>query len=138
MYINRLVEKRRTSAFLTVNIVPLYAIQFGASTVCLKIRCLTVQYGATVQHDFDRNLAVWLQFWPKTFLVFLQQLVMNKTQIINQELSTASDFEFPCKPLLCALPRADVALTQPQGRSGTHCVAPAHKGSMLEVDMGGV
>ena len=61
---------------------------------------------------------------------------MNKTQIINQELSTASDFEFPCKPLLCALPRADVALTQPQGRSGTHCVAPAHKGSMLEVEMG--
>ena len=25
---------------------------------------------------------------------------MNKTQIINQELSTAFDFELPCKPLL--------------------------------------
>jgi hypothetical protein len=28
------------------------------------------------------------------------QLFMNKTQIINQELSTAFDFELPCKPLL--------------------------------------
>jgi hypothetical protein len=35
-----------------------------------------------------------------TFLFFLQQLFMNKTQIIEQESSTASDFEFPCKPLL--------------------------------------
>ena len=35
-------------------------------------------------------------------------------------------------------PRADAAPTQPQGRSGTHCVASAHKGSMLEVEMGGV
>ena len=35
-------------------------------------------------------------------------------------------------------PRADKAPTQPQGRPGTHCVAPAHKRSMLEVGMGGV
>ena len=72
--------------------VPYYAVQYGASIVCLKRRCLTVQYGATVQHNVDRNLAVWLQFRPKTFLVYLQQLLMNKTQISNQESSTASDF----------------------------------------------
>ena len=78
----------------------------------MKRRCPTVQYGATVQHDVDRNLAVWLQFRPKTFLVFLQQLVMNKTQKNNiiQESSTASDFEFPCKPLLGPSPK----LMQPQ------------------------
>jgi len=35
---------------------------------------------------------------------------MNKTQIINQESSTASDFEFPCKPLLGPPPE----LMQPQ------------------------
>ena len=35
---------------------------------------------------------------------------MNKTQIINQESSTASDFEFPCKPPLGPSPR----LMQPQ------------------------
>ena len=35
-------------------------------------------------------------------------------------------------------PRADAAPTQPQARSGTHCVASAHKGSMLEVEMGGI
>jgi hypothetical protein len=35
-------------------------------------------------------------------------------------------------------PRADAAPTQPQDRSGKHCVASPHKGSMLEVDMGGV
>jgi len=35
---------------------------------------------------------------------------MNKTQIINQESSTASDFEFPCKPLLGPSPK----LMQPQ------------------------
>jgi len=35
---------------------------------------------------------------------------MNNTQIINQESSTASDFEFPCKPLLGSSPE----LMQPQ------------------------
>ena len=35
-------------------------------------------------------------------------------------------------------PRADAAPTQPQGRSGKHCVASARKRSMLEVEMGGV
>jgi len=35
-------------------------------------------------------------------------------------------------------PRADAAPTQPQGCSGKHCVASAHKRSMLEVEMGGV
>ena len=33
-------------------------------------------------------------------------------------------------------PRADAAPTQPQGRSGKHCVASAHKKSMLEVELG--
>jgi len=33
-------------------------------------------------------------------------------------------------------PRADVAPTQPQGRSGKHCVASARKRSMLEVEKG--
>jgi len=35
-------------------------------------------------------------------------------------------------------PRADAAPTQPQDRSGKHFVASAHKGSMLEVEMGGL
>jgi hypothetical protein len=35
-------------------------------------------------------------------------------------------------------PQADAASTQPQDRLGKHCVASAHKGSMLEVEMGGV
>jgi len=35
-------------------------------------------------------------------------------------------------------PRADVAPTQPQGRSGKHCVTSARKRNMLEVEMGGV
>ena len=35
-------------------------------------------------------------------------------------------------------PRADAAPTQPQGRSGKHCVASAQKRSTLEVEMGGV
>ena len=37
-----------------------------------------------------------------------------------------------------AFPRADADPTQPQGRSGKHYVASAHKRSMLEVEMGGV
>jgi len=63
-----------------------------------------------VQYDFDRNLAVWLQFRPIVFLFFVQQFLMNKTQNIEQESSTASDFEFPCKPLLGPSPE----LMQPQ------------------------
>jgi hypothetical protein len=34
-------------------------------------------------------------------------------------------------------PRADAAPTQPQGRSGTHCVASPHERSVLEVEMRG-
>jgi hypothetical protein len=64
----------------------------------------------TIQYDFDRNLAVWLQFRPKTIVFFLQQLFINKIHIIEQESSTASDFEFPCKPLLGPSPK----LMQPQ------------------------
>ena len=44
---------------------------------------------------------------------FMQQILMNKThktQIIEQESSTASDVEFPCKPLLGPSPE----LMQPQ------------------------
>jgi len=55
---------------------------------------------------------------------------MNKTQIINQESSTASDFELPCKPRL-GPPRADAAPTQPHGRLVKHCVASAHGRSTL-------
>ena len=67
--------------------------------------------GATVQYDFYRNLAVWLQFRPKIIFFFLQQVSMNKTQITNQESSTASDFEFPCNPLLG--PSPELMQTQP-------------------------
>jgi hypothetical protein len=56
------------------------------------------------------NLAVWLQFRPKTSVFFLQQLFKYKTLIVYQESSTASDFEYPCKPLLCPSPE----LMQPQ------------------------
>jgi len=75
----------------------------------------------------------WLfgsNFRPITFLFFVQQLLMNKTQIIEQESSTASDFEFPCN---YCFPRADAAPAQPQGRPGKHCVASTHERSMREV-----
>ena len=53
--------------------------------------------------------------------------------MIKQKSSTASDFEFPCKPLLGPFPE----LMQPQSGlkdcSGKHCVASAHKRGMLEV-----
>jgi len=35
-------------------------------------------------------------------------------------------------------PRADAAPTQPQGRSGKHCVASTHERSTLEVEMEGL
>jgi len=85
----------------------------------------------TVSWPFGSN------FGPKQFFVFLQQLVMNKTQIINQESSTASDFWVSMQAIAGPFPQADAAPTQPQGRSGKHCVASAHKRSMLEVGMGG-
>jgi hypothetical protein len=36
------------------------------------------------------------------------------------------------------IPRSDADPTQPQGRLGKHCVASAHKRSILEVKMRGV
>ena len=62
---------------------------------------------------------------------------MKNSQINNQESSTASDFRVSMQVIAGPFPRADAAPTQPQARSGTHCVASAHKGSMLEVEMGG-
>jgi hypothetical protein len=56
---------------------------------------------SSLQFDFDSNLNVRLQF---------QQMFTSKTQINNQESSTASDFEFSCKPLLGPSPE----LMQPQ------------------------
>jgi hypothetical protein len=45
-----------------------YPVQYGPNYGRPKIRCQTVQDGATVQYDFDRNLAVWLQFWLTTIV----------------------------------------------------------------------
>ena len=52
-------------------------VQDGASTVCLKVRSEPYKDGATVRYDSDRNLAVWLQFRPITFIFFMQQLFMK-------------------------------------------------------------
>jgi len=62
---------------------------------------------ATVQYNFDRNLAVWLQFGPKQLFSFCDNY---SWQMINQKSSTAFDFEFPCKPLL----GPSLELMQPQ------------------------
>ena len=86
-----------------------------------------VQGGATVQYNFDRNLAVWLQFRPNCY---------EWNTNYQQELSTRPTFEFPCKPLLGPSPE----LMQPQFSlrvvQGSSSVAPARKRSMLEVKMG--
>jgi len=63
---------------------------------------------------------------------------MNKTQIIDQELSTASDFRVYMQATAGPFPRADAAPTQPQSRPGKYCVTSRHERSMREVEMGGV
>jgi len=75
--------------------------------------------------QFWRNLAVWLQFRPKT-IVFLQQLFMYKTLIVNQELRAASNLRVSMQATAGPFPQADAAPAQPQGRSWKHCVASAH------------
>jgi hypothetical protein len=52
--------------------------------------------------------------WPLASISAQNKLFLNKTQIINQESSTASDFEFPCKPLLG--PSPELMQTQPSLR----------------------
>jgi hypothetical protein len=64
----------------------------------------------TVQCKFGAIWPFGSNFGPKHFVFFLQKLFEYKTLIVNQELSTASDFEFPCKPLLGPSPE----LMQPQ------------------------
>jgi hypothetical protein len=79
-----------------------------------------------------------VRFWLKIIIFFLQQLLfMNKTLIVHQESSTASDFVV-MQATAGPLPRADAAATQPQGRPGKHFVASTHERSMQEVEMGGV
>jgi hypothetical protein len=103
-------------------------VQDGASTVCLKVRSEPYKDGATVRYDSDRNLAVWPQFRPIPFLFVMQQISINRTQIIGQESSTASDFEFPCKPLLGPSPE----LMQPQPGLGV-----IHRSIVWRQHMGG-
>jgi len=89
-------------------------------------------YGATMQFEFDRNLAVRLQIWPKICRFFLQRLFINKTQFVIQESITASDFKFPCKPLLG--PSSELMQPQPSLRAaqGSITVASARKRSRLK------
>ena len=96
---------RRNVGFWTVITVPTVITPY--STVQITVG---KNYGVrlyktvpTVKYNFDRNLAFASNFSPK-------QLLMNKTQINNQESSTASNFEFPCKPVLGPSPE----LMQPQ------------------------
>jgi len=58
----------------------------------MGVHC-TLLWGLTVIWPFGSN------FDPKHSLSFCNNY-MYKTQTINQESSAASDFEFPCKPLL--------------------------------------
>jgi len=113
IYTGRPVHLRRNVGFWTVITVPTVITPYITVQITVGQNYGVRPYkdGATVQLDFDRNLAVWLQFWPKpiSFLLFI-----NKTQFINQESSTASEFEFPCKPLLG--PSPELMQTQPSLR----------------------
>ena len=113
MVIFSVVLLHRTRAILTVWTVRIVFVPYRTVLVryAWKVRSKPYKDGATVQYDFYRNLAVWLQFRPKIIFFFLQQVSMNKTQITNQESSTASDFEFPCNPLLG--PSPELMQTQP-------------------------
>jgi hypothetical protein len=61
----------------------------------------------------------------------IKHKLLNKNQALRPTLSVHASHRW-------ALLRADAAPTQPQDRSGKHCVASARKRSMLEVEMGGV
>jgi len=73
----RVVEIRRTSAFLTVITVPYrkYAVQYGASPVYLKLRCPTVQYGATVQYILTVGRPFGSNSGPKHFFSFCNKYI---------------------------------------------------------------
>ena len=109
----RPVHIRRNVGFWIVIMVPTVITPYSSVEITVGQNHGVRPYkdGATVQYDFYRNLAVWLQFRPKIIFFFLQQVSMNKTQITNQESSTASDFEFPCNPLLG--PSPELMQTQP-------------------------
>jgi len=110
--VRRLVRPRRPRATLPVFMVP-YRITPNRTEQrrwSWLVRSWFVPDGGHRTVRFWCNLAVWLQFRPKTLVFFLQQLFKYKTAIVNQESSTASDFEFPCKSLLGPSPK----LMQPQ------------------------
>jgi len=112
----RIVRLRRTRAILTVLTVPYRNTPYCTELIRWSwlVRSQTVQDGCHRTVRFWCKLVVWLQCRPKTFVFFLQQLFKNKTLIVNQESSTASNFEFPCKPLLG--PSSELMQPQPSLR----------------------
>jgi hypothetical protein len=94
------------------------------------LRCQTVQDGATVVYDFDRDLAVLHQYQPKHYLF------CNSCSWIKHNSYTRNQVLRPtwvCMQVTAGpFPRADAAWTQPQDRSRRHCVASAREGSMLK------
>jgi hypothetical protein len=70
------VHLRRNVGFWTVITVPTVNTPYSTVqiTVGQKYGVRPYKMVPTVQYDFDRNLAVWLQLQPKTMIFFLQQL----------------------------------------------------------------
>jgi len=136
-YTTRLVEIRRTSAFLTVITLPYRNTPYNT----VQVRSFWkdgVQPYSTVP-PYSTMLTVILPFGsnfdPKHSLSFCNILLWIKHRLLTRNQVLRPTLSFHASHCW-ALPWADVAPTQPQGRSGTHCVASAHKGSMLEVEMG--
>jgi len=93
---------RNVEFWTVITVLTNYPIQYGPNYGRQKLRCQTVQDGATVQYDFDH-------IWAQNIFFFLQQMIMKNTNY-HPGIKYCVDFEFPCKPLLGPSPE----LTQPQ------------------------
>jgi len=82
----RPVHIRCNVGFWTVITVPTVITQYSAVQITVGQNYGVRPYKTepTVQYDFNRNLAVGLQYQPKTIVFFLQQLFMNNTQVIHK------------------------------------------------------
>jgi hypothetical protein len=92
------------------------------------MRCPIVQYGATAQYLFDHKLTVLAPISAQNISITFATSIY---EILLTEIKNCVQFWVSMQATAGPFPRADAAPTQPQGRSGKHCLESAHGRSTL-------
>ena len=109
MVIFSVVLLHRTRAILTVWTVRIVFVPYRTVLVryAWKVRSKPYKDGATVQHDSDRNLAVWLlisaQNISRLYAAIIHDKLLDRNQVLRLTLSFHASHYWALPPSWCSL-----------------------------------